>query len=338
MEKNIAIYSNNPEINSKIKKLIEKICLERAESIKKIQLVFRCYLIKKIIRNQRECFLLKSGINITKKNTNQAKLSLKMSLFSEKEEEKNNNNKKFSLYEFNYNTFYKKFILFLPRCEIKNCKYKLEFLRDNEPMIDPSFSTEEDNGEYFNVIDFNQVRQNEIKFYKKSNKIKTRAINQLKKKGLISTKKNEKIFREDWIKRKNVSSNLSKSLSVCCLDDLRGSNEVIKSFQMYEKNVSSSSSFNENKKIIKKHKLQSILKTSFRFSGKLRKIKINDINSNSNLSGGVGSNNFEDIKESEENNIDDNDRNNNIDNNDSIKKKKCVHFGKTVFWNYLQNI
>ena len=89
----------------------------------------------------RMCFVIKSGLN---EDIN----DLQMEILTKGKKKK---------YDFVYDKFYKKFILFLERTHFENDIYKIQFISDGELIIDPQYETCEENGKYYNIINLCRI-------------------------------------------------------------------------------------------------------------------------------------------------------------------------------------
>ena len=179
--------------NIKLKKIIlqQKII----NNIILLQKNFRGFLIRKkitdYISNIRTSYLIKTGIEEKIKN-------LQMIVFF------NNKNK---IFNFTYDNFFQKFILFMNRTNVQKRQYKIQFICDGKVIIDPQFPTQEENGMYINIIDFKQVKEIEEKTREENMILIKNCVKNLKKKGLSvlpksyieSYLKNEKRINNDNI-------------------------------------------------------------------------------------------------------------------------------------------
>ena len=160
------------KLNQNIKK--KKFILQQKikENIELIQKNIRGYLIRKKITDYlskiRTSYLLKTGIEEKIKN-------LQMIVFF------NNKNR---IFDFVYDKFFEKFIFFMERTKVQKKQYKIQFICDGRVIIDPQFPTQEDNGVYINIIDFEQVKKNEEKHRENNIDLIKKCVRELKKKGL----------------------------------------------------------------------------------------------------------------------------------------------------------
>ena len=168
------IVHNIMESNISRKKFIfiKRIIIERKKSAIKIQTYFRSYIIQKKVKYYitkiRTCFAIESGFSQIFKN-----LQI-IVLF-------NNKNKVFDLC---YDKFFNKYIFYLERALVDKDTYKVQFINEGRIIIDSHYDTTEENGIYYNLIDFKKIREKEEKnLIKKNEEIKS-ICNYLKKKGI----------------------------------------------------------------------------------------------------------------------------------------------------------
>lgn len=152
--------------------LVKRIIAVRRENAIKIQKNFRGYMARKnaqfYINLTRMCFVIKSGLN---EDIN----DLQMEILTKGKKKR---------YDFVYDKFYKKFILFLERTHFENDIYKIQFISDGELIIDPQYETCEENGKYYNIINFGKIRKEETKHGNKNISIIKFCCGYLKEKGL----------------------------------------------------------------------------------------------------------------------------------------------------------
>lgn len=157
---------------------IKRLIIARKDSAIKIQSVFRAFLVyKKIhyyISKIRTCFLIKSSFIQNFKN-------LQIIVFL---------NYQTKIFDLNYDKFFNKYIFFMDRSLVNNETYKVQFISEGRIIIDSLYDTIEEEGVYYNLIDFNKFRKQEDKNLKKRiTQIKS-GCSFLRKKGLWVIHKN----------------------------------------------------------------------------------------------------------------------------------------------------
>ena len=181
---------------------IKRLIIARKNSAIKIQSIFRSYLVyKKIhyyISKIRTCFLIKSSFRQNFKN-------LQIIVFL------NNQTK---IYDLNYDTFFNKYIFFMDRSLVNNETYKVQFISEGRIIIDSLYDTIEEEGVYYNLIDFNKFRRQEDKNLRKN-------MAQIKS-GCIFLRN-----KDLWVIHKNV-------LNSVMIEEESEDNKV-KSFDSYDK-------------------------------------------------------------------------------------------------------
>ena len=168
------IVHNIIENNISRKKFIfiKRIIIARRNSAIKIQTYFRAYIIKKkvgyYITKIRTCFLIESGF---KQNFRNLQIIV---LF----------NNKSKVFDLCYDKFFNKYIFYMDRTLVDKDTYKVKFIDEGKIIIDSHYETVEENGIYYNLIDFKKIRENEEKnLIKKNEEIKS-ICNFLKRKGI----------------------------------------------------------------------------------------------------------------------------------------------------------
>ena len=157
---------------------IKRLIIARKDSAIKIQSIFRAFLVyKKIhyyISKIRTCFLIKSSFIQNFKN-------LQIIVFL------NNQTK---IFDLNYDKFFNKYIFFMDRSLVNNETYKVQFISEGRIIIDSLYDTIEEEGVYYNLIDFNKFRKQEDKNLKKRMTQIKSGCSFLRKKGLWIIHKN----------------------------------------------------------------------------------------------------------------------------------------------------
>jgi hypothetical protein len=157
---------------------IKRLIIARKDSAIKIQSIFRAFLVYKTIHYYinkiRTCFLIKSSFRQNFKN-------LQIIVFL---------NYQTKIYDLNYDKFFNKYIFFMDRSLVNNETYKVQFISEGRIIIDSLYDTIEEEGVYYNLIDFNKIRKQEDKnLRKRMTEIKS-GCSFLSKKGLWIIHKN----------------------------------------------------------------------------------------------------------------------------------------------------
>ena len=220
---NIILYERKQQamkISTFLKnKLIQKIKIKKfilqekiKENIILIQKNIRGFLIRKKITDYlskiRTSYLIKTGIEEKIKN-------LQMIVFF------NNKNR---IFDFIYDKFFEKFIFFMDRTKVQKRQYKIQFICDGRVIIDPQFPTQEDNGVYINIIDFELVKKNEEKHRENNIILIKKCVRDLKRKGLSVLPKS---YIESYLKNEK-KDNISNFLYDDENEGTRSSNKLRK--------------------------------------------------------------------------------------------------------------
>ena len=157
---------------------IKRLIIARKNSAIKIQSIFRAYLVYKTIHYYinkiRTCFLIKSSFRQNFKN-------LQIIVFL---------NYQTKIYDLNYDKFFNNYIFFMDRSLVNNETYKVQFISEGRIIIDSLYDTIEEEGVYYNLIDFNKFRKQEDKSLKKRMAQIKSGCSFLKKEGLWIIHKN----------------------------------------------------------------------------------------------------------------------------------------------------
>ena len=208
---------------------IKRLIIARKNSAIKIQSIFRAYLVYKTIHYYinkiRTCFLIKSSFRQNFKN-------LQIIVFL---------NYQTKIYDLNYDKFFNKYIFFMDRSLVNNETYKVQFISEGRIIIDSLYDTIEEEGVYYNLIDFNKFRRQEDKNLRKR-------MAQIKS-GCIFLRNNDL-----WVIHKNA-------LNSTTIEEESEENKV-KSFDSYDKlNLGGSMKFEtptKKKKIRSSARLQNL--------------------------------------------------------------------------------
>ena len=175
----------NKNISRKEFIIIKRIIFTRNNNSIKIQSFFRGYLVRKKIQyyisKTRTCYMIETGFTQHFRNLQMIVLY-------------NNKNKVFDLI---HDEFFDKYIFFMDRALINKDLYKIQFINEGRIIIDSNYETLEENGIYYNVIDFKKIRKAEEKILRK-NKIQIKsACAFLKQKNLSFCTKYNNINEEE---------------------------------------------------------------------------------------------------------------------------------------------
>ncbi len=175
----------NKNISRKEFIIIKRIIFTRNNNSIKIQSFFRGYLVRKKIQyyisKTRTCYMIETGFTQHFRNLQMIVLY-------------NNKNKVFDLIN---DEFFDKYIFFMDRALINKDLYKIQFINEGRIIIDSNYETLEENGIYYNVIDFKKIRKAEEKILRK-NKIQIKsACAFLKQKNLSFCSKYNNINEEE---------------------------------------------------------------------------------------------------------------------------------------------
>lgn len=194
--------------------IIKRLIKARKNYSIKIQSLFRGYLIRKkmqhYISNIRTSYLIETGFSQNFKN-------LQMIVVY------NNKNK---VYDLCFDKFFNKYIIFMDRTLIKKDKYKIKFINDGKIIIDSNYETLEEKGTYYNMIDFQKIKQNEEKNIKKNKFEILSACKFLKEKNLSLIPKkiiNELSIINEINGNENYAYKSDKSLDI---SELGGSTRI----------------------------------------------------------------------------------------------------------------
>ena len=164
------ILYNNFQKKEKI--IIERIIIARKNNSIKIQSYFRGYIIRKKIQyyisKSSTCYLIETGFTQNFKN-------LKVVVLFQK---------KNKVYDLSHDKFFNKYIFFINRALINKDTYKVQFINEGRIIIDSNYEAFEENGIYYNRIDFQKIRKNEEQNIRNNKNIVKSAIIFLKEKNL----------------------------------------------------------------------------------------------------------------------------------------------------------
>jgi hypothetical protein len=139
-------------IKLKKKMIIQRILSERDRYCRVLQNYMRTYmirsLVKKILEKQKEYFTIVCNI----KNSKNVSLDVFM-----------NDGTKTNL-KFEYCKIRKIYVLYILRKIARGCCFRVNFLSDEKVVIDPMYRTDyDDQGNFFNIIDFEKIEDDELR-------------------------------------------------------------------------------------------------------------------------------------------------------------------------------
>jgi len=106
--------------------------------------------------------------------------------------------KKPIIFQFDYDSFLNKYVIYIPRKKITKSEYKANFIQNNEIILDMNYLTKEENGIYVNVINFDIIRREENKEAEKTKTLVKKLVRYLNRKGLsVVRQKNEFKLEEE---------------------------------------------------------------------------------------------------------------------------------------------
>ena len=249
------ILYNNFQKKEKI--IIQRIIIARKNNSIKIQSYFRGYIIRKKIQyyisKSSTCYLIETGFTQNFKNLQVVVLF----------------HKKNKVYDLCHDKFFNKYIFFINRALINKDTYKVQFINEGRIIIDSNHEAFEENGIYYNRIDFQKIRKNEEQNIRNNKNIVKSAIIFMKEKNL-SIIPNKKISELNCTIEDEKNENLeygskeSMDLSKC-----GGSTRIETPIKKLKNSVNLNSASGFKKK--KSCKLKGILKQRSSFDRKLSK-------------------------------------------------------------------
>lgn len=248
------LYNN---ISKKEKIIIKRIIITRKNNSIKIQSFFRGYIIRKKIQYyiSEICtsYLIETGFTQKFQDLKLIKVF-------------NNKNKVFNL---SHDKFFNKYIVFIDRTLINKDIYRIQLICEGKIIIDSSYEAFEENGLYYNKIDFKKIRKIEEQNIRKNKNIIKSALISLKEKNLslipkkIINKLN--IINEDE-KKENLEFESKDSIDI---SKLGGSTRIETPIKKVKHSLKLNSSSGFKKK--KSSKIKSILKPHISFDRRLFK-------------------------------------------------------------------
>ena len=205
------------------------------------------------ISKTRTCYLIETGFTQNFKNLQMIVLF-------------NNKNKVFDLC---HDKFFNKYILFMDRTLINKDTYKIQFINEGRIIIDSNYEAFEENGIYYNRIDFKKIRKNEEEIIKNNKNTIKSSIKVLKEKNLCVIP--SKIISElSSINENGKNINLEyDSKDSIELSKLGGSTRIETPVKQLKNSLNLNSSHGFKKK--KSFKIKGILKPKFSFDRNLSK-------------------------------------------------------------------
>jgi len=164
-------YSYNNILNFKKNLIIQNIINFRLNKTNILLKNIRAFLIKKKVHDYlsrvKTCYILESNLD--------GKSGAYLKVYS---------GKKPIIFQFDYDNFLNKYVIYIPRKKITKSEYKANFIKNNEIILDMNYLTTEENGIYVNVINFDIIRREEIKNAEKTKNLVKKLVRYLKRKGL----------------------------------------------------------------------------------------------------------------------------------------------------------
>jgi hypothetical protein len=164
-------YSYENILNFKKNLIIQNIINFRINNINFLLKNIRAFLIRKKVHDYlsyvKTCYIIESNFD----SNSEAYLKVY-------------SGKKPILFQFDYDYFLNKYVIYIPRKNITKNEYKANFIKNNEIILDMNYLTTEENGIYVNVINFDIIKREENKKAEKTRTLVRNLVRYLNRKGL----------------------------------------------------------------------------------------------------------------------------------------------------------
>lgn len=164
-------YSYENILNFKKNLIIQNIINFRINNINFLLKNIKAFLIRKKVHDYlsyvKTCYIIESNFD----SNSEAYLKVY-------------SGKKPILFQFDYDYFLNKYVIYIPRKNITKNEYKANFIKNNEIILDMNYLTTEENGIYVNVINFDIIKREENKKAEKTRTLVRNLVRYLNRKGL----------------------------------------------------------------------------------------------------------------------------------------------------------
>jgi hypothetical protein len=163
--------SYNNILNFKRNLIIQNIINFRNNKINILLKNIRAFLIRKKVHDYlskvKTCFILESNLD--------DKSNAYLKVYSGKNP---------IIFNFTYDIFLNKNVIYIPRNKIKKSEYKVNFIKDEQVILDMNYLTREENGSYINIINFDIIKKEENKKAEKTKSLVNKLVRYLNRKNL----------------------------------------------------------------------------------------------------------------------------------------------------------
>lgn len=178
-------YIYNPKLNIKKYLLIRNLLQKRNESSLKITAILKSFIVRKKVQNYLS--KIKTNFVITRELSNEKNMQLNVFF-----------GKIIKTFNFEYDPFIEKLAIYIPRNKITKNEYKVNFIsKEGTIVIDPSYFTSEENGNFVNIINFARIKKEEIEKAKENARELKFVLMYLKSEGIKFTEKGVEFEKDE---------------------------------------------------------------------------------------------------------------------------------------------